>query len=295
MDAFIHTRSLLGDCSGSDKLMGAAPMWLSVIIILLMGFVAGVLTGVFATQYRQRKWMQRSIPGHETQVYDANQAVPTGWVPAVLRHKRTVSSQLAEGRTAGPLSAAWQDSNGQGQAVVNPSLRASSNMNGSSHPSFAPMTDHLNAREHPQSVSEVSIDNILGKQTSLGKQGSGIEAYAAETGIQDTEESHSHPLAHQAVSSIAQSVPNLSKKEQRAKDAEAVQGSYDLDDLDDEWKELLGQIDAAFLTMNKETMDSQERAVAIRTLLVSTAREEPEAALTHAIQDVERFRRIHRK
>ncbi len=47
--------------------------------------------------------------------------------------------------------------------------------------------------------------------------------------------------------------------------------------------------------MNKETMDSQERAVAIRTLLVSTAREEPEAALTHAIQDVERFRRIHRK
>ncbi len=52
-------------------------------------------------------------------------------------------------------------------------------MNGSSHPSFAPMTDHLNAREHPQPVSEVSIDNILGKQTSLGKQGSGIKAYAA--------------------------------------------------------------------------------------------------------------------
>jgi len=47
--------------------------------------------------------------------------------------------------------------------------------------------------------------------------------------------------------------------------------------------------------MNKETMDSQERAVAIRTLLVSTAREEPEAALSHAIQDVERFRRVHRK
>jgi hypothetical protein len=34
-----------------------------------------------------------------------------------------------------------------------------------------------------------------------------------------------------------------------SQDAEAVQGSYDLDDLDDEWKELLGQIDAAFLTV----------------------------------------------
>ena len=47
--------------------------------------------------------------------------------------------------------------------------------------------------------------------------------------------------------------------------------------------------------MNKETMDSQERAVAIRTLLVSTASQAPEAALTHAIKDVERFRRVHRK
>ena len=37
-------------------------------------------------------------------------------------------------------------------------------------------------------------------------------------------------------------------------DAEAVQGSYDLDDLDDEWKELLGQIDAAFLDVSFYTL-----------------------------------------
>jgi len=48
-------------------------MWLSVIIILLMGFVAGVLTGVFATQYRQRRWMQRSMGGPESSVYDSGQ------------------------------------------------------------------------------------------------------------------------------------------------------------------------------------------------------------------------------
>lgn len=47
--------------------------------------------------------------------------------------------------------------------------------------------------------------------------------------------------------------------------------------------------------MNKETMDNQERAVAIRTLLASTGREEPEVALLHAIQDVERFRRVRRR
>ena len=39
-----------------------------------------------------------------------------------------------------------------------------------------------------------------------------------------------------------------------SQDAEAVQGSYDLDDLDDEWKELLGQIDAAFLDVSFNTL-----------------------------------------
>ena len=63
----------LQDCSGTDKLMGQAPMWLSVIIILIIGFVAGVLVGVFATQYRQRRWMQRSIGGPDPSVYDSSQ------------------------------------------------------------------------------------------------------------------------------------------------------------------------------------------------------------------------------
>jgi len=154
-------------------------------------------------------------------------------MPAVLRHKRTVSSQLAEGRTAGPLSVGWQDTNGaqlhigyypcwgpegeggggylsdplvymppfyrrdqdlreyavrwdrmstggpasQVQRVEVPAARVFNH--GSSHTSFAPMTDHLNARQGPPSVSDVSIDAILGKQTSLANQGSGIKAYTA--------------------------------------------------------------------------------------------------------------------
>ena len=40
-------------------------------------------------------------------------------------------------------------------------------------------------------------------------------------------------------------------------------------------------------------MDSQERSVAIRSLLVSTARETPEEALNKAISDIERYRRLH--
>ena len=38
-------------------------------------------------------------------------------------------------------------------------------------------------------------------------------------------------------------------------------------------------------------MDAKERAVAIRSLLVSTARESASAALNKAFADIERFRR----
>lgn len=38
-------------------------------------------------------------------------------------------------------------------------------------------------------------------------------------------------------------------------------------------------------------MDARERTVAIRSLLVSTARESPEVAVVKAVEDVRRFRR----
>ena len=39
-------------------------------------------------------------------------------------------------------------------------------------------------------------------------------------------------------------------------------------------------------------MNNKERSVAIRSLLVSTARESPEVAVAKAIHDIERFRRV---
>lgn len=40
----------------------------------------------------------------------------------------------------------------------------------------------------------------------------------------------------------------------------------------------------------KQGMDASDRAVAIRSLLVSTARETAEVALDKALQDIDRFR-----
>ena len=45
----------------------------------------------------------------------------------------------------------------------------------------------------------------------------------------------------------------------------------------------------------KQGMDAEDRAVAVRSLLVSTARETPEAALAKALEDIDRHRRALRR
>ena len=43
-------------CSGDDTLMGSAPVWASVIILLVIGFVVGLMVGVLLMHYRQKRW-----------------------------------------------------------------------------------------------------------------------------------------------------------------------------------------------------------------------------------------------
>ncbi|KAK9905653.1 hypothetical protein WJX75_003950 [Coccomyxa subellipsoidea] len=77
--------------------------------------------------------------------------------------------------------------------------------------------------------------------------------------------------------------------------AAGVPPAYDLDDLDDEWKALLSELDDRLYQGGKQGMDAEDRAVAVRSLLVSTARETPEAALAKALEDIDRHRRALRR
>ncbi len=76
-----------------------------------------------------------------------------------------------------------------------------------------------------------------------------------------------------------------------AQAAAAVGRAYDLDELDEEWGPLLQQLDDLLMQARRPALDAAERAVAIRSLLVSTARESAHAALAKALGDIERFRR----
>ncbi|KAL0048675.1 hypothetical protein WJX82_008438 [Trebouxia sp. C0006] len=69
--------------------------------------------------------------------------------------------------------------------------------------------------------------------------------------------------------------------------------AYELEDLDEDWVAMLNVLDNRLLEVGRPTMMAKERAVAVRSLLVSTGREKPDIALQNAIEDIERYRRIH--
>ncbi|KAL0043039.1 hypothetical protein WJX79_007569 [Trebouxia sp. C0005] len=73
----------------------------------------------------------------------------------------------------------------------------------------------------------------------------------------------------------------------------APSDAYELEDLDEDWVAMLNVLDNKLLEVGRPTMMAKERAVAVRSLLVSTGRDKPDVALQNAIEDIERYRRIH--
>ena len=54
---------------------------------------------------------------------------------------------------------------------------------------------------------------------------------------------------------------------------------------------LLQELDSRLCAAGKPALNSKERAVAIRSLIVATASQSPEAAIAKAVQDVQVFRK----
>ena len=65
-----RAEACLQRCSGSDLLLGAAPMWLSVIILVLIGFVVGSVTGFLLALKRQQKMIRHTGPDLSSHLED---------------------------------------------------------------------------------------------------------------------------------------------------------------------------------------------------------------------------------
>jgi hypothetical protein len=72
-----------------------------------------------------------------------------------------------------------------------------------------------------------------------------------------------------------------------------IEDEYEESDLDEDWKALLGGVDARLKLQGARPMNARERAIAIKKLLVATGTRGVEFALNSTLQEVLRFRQIH--
>lgn len=72
-----------------------------------------------------------------------------------------------------------------------------------------------------------------------------------------------------------------------------IEDEYDESDLDEDWKALLGGVDARLKLQGARPLNARERAIAIKKLLVATGTRGVEFALNSTLQEVLRFRQIH--
>ena len=71
------------------------------------------------------------------------------------------------------------------------------------------------------------------------------------------------------------------------------ESEYDMDSLDPEWQQLLGELNLQLGTRGQSVLNGKEVAVAIRSLIVSTSSQSADAAIRNAMADIESYRRMH--
>ncbi|KAI8470432.1 MAG: hypothetical protein J3K34DRAFT_521336 [Monoraphidium minutum] len=101
-----------------------------------------------------------------------------------------------------------------------------------------------------------------------------------------------HPQ-HQRGGALSAQPSALSAAGAGAAPAHEVDDSYELEELDSDWKALLGDVDSRLAAVGAAPMDARERAVAIKKLLVATSTRGVDFAMDATIEEVIRFRSFH--
>lgn len=84
-----------------------------------------------------------------------------------------------------------------------------------------------------------------------------------------------------------------SNKAQAESSLHEVDDAYEEEELDDDWKRLLGDVDDRLLAQNQRVMNARERSVAIKKLLVATGTRGVDFAMNAALEEVLQFRKFH--
>jgi hypothetical protein len=136
----------------------------------------------------------------------------------------------------------------------------------------------------PQPAAEAEALAVVGAAEPDQSSGGG-NAVGADAGGQGTGSRSGTPAAASSDDAAAAAAAAVSPPE--------LEDSYDEDDLDDDWRHLLGGVDARLRLQGARRMNARERAVAIKRLLLATHTRGVEFVLDAALQEVLSFRRVH--
>lgn len=73
-----------------------------------------------------------------------------------------------------------------------------------------------------------------------------------------------------------------------------LESEYEMEDLDDDWKALLNELDTRLTVRRAPAMSARERAIAIKKLLVATGTRGVDFAMNATLEEVLRFRKYHK-
>ncbi|CAL5220964.1 g3070 [Coccomyxa viridis] len=185
-------------------------------------------------------------------------------------------ASLPEAGTAGLIKANWAGGRRSDRSLPAGSLYSSSHNDAMSIREAAAAKDQGRPQSRPPIPPPLPPTHERSFKPAAGSQAKPDQAAQSHT---------AQPA--EALSTDGQ----LRKQEKKSKAAAVVAQAYDMDDLDDGWHALLNELEDRLLQAQAQGMDATDRAVAIRSLIHSTGREEPEVALNMALKDILRHRR----
>mmetsp|Transcript_21796 Transcript_21796/g.60570 ORF Transcript_21796/g.60570 Transcript_21796/m.60570 type:complete len:286 (-) Transcript_21796:328-1185(-) len=260
-------------CDDPDTLWGL-PGGAAAFIFILVGFVIGTLTGAGAAYFLQRRAIKAA----------RHTPASGGWrISAALTGRP--DSYDADGQSKGHRTKESLD-----DATFANILTKTMALLGASQVS------NMQSRQRKETgQTPLRSGAVLQQPTFEGQSLGAKEADRHDSSnIHDSVQSSSIPNntandakeVQDAAVVIVHEPPRGGCSHIEDDDGSSIDSEYDLDDLDDEWVHLLQKIDERLIDGGKPSMESRERAVAIRSLLGTSSTETHDEALERAIRDV---------
>eukprot|EP00877_Chromochloris_zofingiensis_P006098 jgi/Chrzof1/1741/Cz10g19090.t1 len=294
--------------SEQEKLAGiAVGGWIAISAL------AGICLGVIVTLVAQCCWFNKQLAQAPVKAADNAMYEPAAHLaaPAAKQHKG------GQGVTFSPLTSSVAFS----PAVAKEAHDAHKSYSASKYKVTVDAHDTEEAlvsdQDNPDSALQLDVpvhathtvcavactteyQSISQQQVAQAIQKHAIHQLAASPSSSTTSEAVQISPAPGATAVSAQSSPPTGPTSPAATSGLAdthnteLESEYEMEDLDDDWKALLNELDTRLTVRRAPAMSARERAIAIKKLLVATGTRGVDFAMNATLEEVLRFRKYHK-